>query len=120
MVRQTFFGEEPLAEDFNCVEAQLCDIIYTASDESVPQDTFLVLTDSGIQIRFTPDGHISVVFAEPVRVAPFEVFGELSMGETAPKPTFQSGSRESCSVDITEGLTWQGFQEAMEARADTG
>ncbi len=111
MVRQTFFDEGPLPADFNCVDAALCDIIYTASDESVPQDTFLVLQDSGIQLRFTPDGYIIFVFTEPVRVAPFEVIGELSMGDgTTLAPAFTSGSKEGCTVDVSSGMTWGDFR----------
>lgn len=110
MIRQQFFDAEPLPEGFNCVEEALCDVIYTAADDSVPQDTFLDFPDSGVQLRFTPEGQVVFVFLQPVRIAQFEVAGEFTMGDGAPAPTYTSTSRDTCVVDLNRGVTWASFR----------
>jgi hypothetical protein len=115
MIRQTFFGDEPLPAGYDCIAEQRCDVIYTASDESVPQDTFIDIPDSGVQLRFTPDGHLIFVFLSPVRKADFELFGELSFGppgrlEVAPR--YDSGSVDGCNIDLgaRDTMSWADFQ----------
>ena len=44
------------------------------------QDTFILLEDSGIEIRLSPDGHVFFIYGRPVRVAPFEVRTEVDLG----------------------------------------
>ncbi len=110
MIRQQFFGSDPLPEGFNCVEAALCDVIYTAADESVPQDTFLDFQDSGVQLRFTPEGQVTFVYLQPVRIAQFEVAGGLTMGDAALAPTYTSTSRDECVVGLNSDVTWQSFR----------
>ncbi len=79
-VRQTFFDQDPSDEaDFNCVERRLCDVIYTSPDESTPQTTAIALRDSGVELDFSPDGQITAVVLSPVRIAPFEVAGNIGL-----------------------------------------
>lgn len=114
MVRQTFFGDDPLPAGYDCIAEQRCDVIYTATDETVPQDTFVDLSDSGVQLRFTPDGHLIFVYLQPVRKADFELFGELSFGERGSSvvaPRFASESVDGCDVDLAGSMTWAQFRE---------
>ena len=40
MVRETFFNDDPLPADFNCIQAKRCRILYTApNQENSPQDS---------------------------------------------------------------------------------
>lgn len=97
-VRQTFFGQAPnLDPAFNCVASQLCDVIYTSADESVPQTTVVVLQDSGVQVNFSPEGQVTAVVLDPVRVAPFEVAG--SVATLAPAPGTGAGEASGVSPD---------------------
>ena len=116
MIRESFFDAEPFADDFDCVAAQLCKIIYTASDESVPQDTAVLMQDSGIAFAFTPEGQVTYVEASPVRVAPFEVAGTMTFGSTGDTttvaPVFDSVARDGCAVDISNEMTWTGFRDS--------
>ncbi len=110
-VRESFFGQEAIPDGFNCVASSLCDIIYTASDESVPQETYVVMQDSGVTLGFSPDGYLTIIFVEPVRVAPFEVAVDVGFGEgTTVAPRFQSTSTESCGFNLGEDMTWSQFQ----------
>ena len=121
MVRQTFFGAEPFPEGFDCVAEQLCDLIYTGSNEAIPQDTFIVIQDSGIQIRFTPEGQAQFVYLQPVRSAPFENGGDIAFGAPgAPEMTFgfQSQLRENCALNLDDQLTWMDFQNRCIASGD--
>jgi hypothetical protein len=80
MVRETFFGAAELPEGFDCVAAQICDLIYTGANEDTPQDTVVALQDSGIQIGFTPEGYADFIYLTPVRSAPFENGGTIAFG----------------------------------------
>ena len=114
MVRETFFDADPLPDAFDCVTEQICDLIYTASNESVAQDTFIVIQDSGIQIRFTPEGQAQFVYLLPVRAAPFEQSGDLSFG-TQPgtmRVAFDSQRRQGCTLDLDNRTTWADFKAA--------
>lgn len=121
MIRETFFGADPTPDDFDCVAEQICDVIYTASNESVPQDTFIVIQDSGIQIRFTPEGQAIFVYLQPVRAAPFEQSGDIAFG-TAGAPSmrvsFDSERRQGCKLDLDDRLTWAQFQSTCIASGD--
>ena len=111
MVRESFFGADPLPAGFNCVESNLCRIIYTSpTQESVPQDTFVLFEDSGMQFRFSPDGHIFFIYGSPVRVAPFEVQTEVDLGSDVFAPRMNSQSVETCSLDLNAELTWADFE----------
>jgi len=83
MVRQTFFGATAFPADFDCVAAQICDLIYTGANEDTPQDTVVALQDSGIQIGFTPEGYADFIYLTPVRSAPFENGGAIGFGNVA-------------------------------------
>ena len=61
----------------------------TPNQETTPQDSFIIFEDSGIQLRMTPDGYVTFVYAEPVRVAPFEVSSEIDLGEDTFDPTLR-------------------------------
>ncbi len=111
MVRESFFGAEPMPADFNCVESNLCRIIYTSpTQEAVAQDTFVLLEDSGIELRFTPDGHVFFVYGRPVRVAPFEVQMEVDLGDETFQPRMVSRSVPTCSLDLNAETSWSEFQ----------
>ena len=83
MVRETFFGATAFPADFDCVAAQICDLIYTGANEDTPQDTVVALQDSGIQIGFTPEGYADFIYLTPVRSAPFENGGAIAFGNVA-------------------------------------
>lgn len=121
MIRETYFGAEDFPEDFDCVAEQLCDLIYTASNESVPQETVLALQDSGVQILFTPDGYVDYVYLLPVRSAPFENGADISFssgGGNQMDFVYQSQLRQDCSLDLDSGLTWADFQTRCIASGD--
>lgn len=121
MVRQTFFGASELSDSYNCVAAKLCDIIYTGSDESVPQDTVVVFQDSGVVMAFSPEGNVTDLLVEPVRVAPFEVSASLSFGSSPTQiaPQFVSQSEPTCTLDLTAGVTWGDFKQRCISSAKT-
>lgn len=121
MVRETFFNADPFPGDFDCVEAQLCDLIFTSGNEAVPQDTFILIQDSGIQLRFTPEGQVLFVFLEPVRSAPFENGAALAFGAAGSQEmafTYQSDLRQTCSIDLDAQLTWGQFKTNCIANGD--
>jgi hypothetical protein len=111
MVRETFFGADPLPRGFNCVESNLCRIIYTSpTQEAVAQDTFILLEDSGVELRFTPDGHVFFIYGRPVRVAPFEVRTEVDLGDELFQPQLISRSVPNCVLDLNGQTTWSTFE----------
>jgi hypothetical protein len=122
MLRETFFGAEPFDENFDCVAAKLCDLIYTTGNESAPQDTFIVIEDSGIQIRFSPQGQAYFVYLYPIRVAPFETEGTIAFGPTGSQEmdfAFTSTKRATCSLSLDERLTYAQFQDRCIDAGDT-
>lgn len=118
MIQQTFFNPEetkqPLPAGFNCVEDQLCDIIFTAgADPSIPQVTAVRFLDSGITLQFAPDGIVTEILMEPVRIAPFEragVFSFLDATQTRMAPRFVSSFVPDCAIELAQGQTWAQFQ----------
>lgn len=110
MVRETFFAADPMPDGFDCVAAALCDIIYTSSNDSVPQDTAVVMQDSGVVLLFTPDGHVSYIELDPVRVAPFESNASWQFGDTTFAPEFASASYGSCNFTLDEELSFAAFK----------
>jgi len=121
MVRETFFAAEPLPADFDCVAAQICDLVYTSANEDTPQDTTIALQDSGISIAFTPEGYADSVYVRPVRSAPFENGGTLAFGAADAAQMgfgFQSQFREGCTLDVDSALSWTDFQSRCIASGD--
>lgn len=111
MLRETYFASPPLPDSFDCVEAKLCDLIYTNSDETQTDDTGIVFRDSGIYLQFTPDGRDYFVMVEPVRVAPFEGAGAFDFVSTGTvDPTFVSTSFPGCTFALDEALTFAEFK----------
>ncbi len=122
-VRETFFGRTmPYPADFDCVAAKICDLIYTTSNESNPQDTFIVIQDSGIQIRFAPDGTAQFVYLQPVRSAPFEQSASIRFGQTNSSTmafAFESIFKPTCKLDLDSGLNFGDFKRLCIENADT-
>ncbi len=121
MVRQTFFGAAAFPPDFDCVAAQICDVIYTGSNEDTPQDTAVVLRDSGVRIGFTPEGYADFISLAPVRRAPFESAGAIAFGAADAAQMavgFQSQIRPGCALDLESALTWADFQSRCIASGD--
>lgn len=121
MVRETFFGAAPFPADFDCVAAQICDLIYTGANEETPQDTVVALQDSGIQIGFTPEGYADFIYLAPVRSAPFENGGSIVFGAadaTQMAFGFQSQFREGCVLDVDSALSWADFRGRCIASGD--
>ena len=113
MIRETYFGAEPLDPDFNCVDAKICEVLYDADEnQSVPQGTRLVFNDSGLQIPMSPEGHLLAVLVIPVKVAPFEVAAEYAFGDEDGNidPVFTSLAKPGCNLGVAAGLTWGEFQ----------
>lgn len=112
MVRETFFQGDPIADNYDCVANKQCDIIYTQGNPAQPQVTLAVLRDSGVVLVFEPDGTISEVFIEQVRVAPFEVGASLTFDNlTTGVPSFGYTSA-TCSFGLDQQPTWMAFQDA--------
>lgn len=119
MIRQTFFGEGPLAPTYDCVAERRCDVIYNASDEETPQQTLVVFQDSGITLVFSPEGQVLYVVASPVRKATFELGGVVVLGEPAATPdapgksapVIQSALIEACTIELASDLTWAEFRK---------
>jgi hypothetical protein len=121
MVRETFFGATAFPADFDCVAAQICDLIYTGANEDTPQDTVVALQDSGIQIGFTPEGYADFIYLTPVRSAPFENGGAIAFGAADAAQMvfgFQSQFREGCTLDVDNALSWADFQGRCIASGD--
>jgi hypothetical protein len=121
MVRETFFGAAPVPDDFDCVAAQICDLVYTSANEDTPQVTVVTLQDSGVSIQFTPEGYADSIYLRPVRSAPFENGGALVFG--APDATqmgfgFQSQFRSDCLLDVDSAISWADFQTRCIASGD--
>jgi hypothetical protein len=113
MVRETFFGAAPVPDDFDCVAAQICDLVYTSANEDTPQDTVIALQDSGVSIQFTPEGYADSIYVRPVRSAPFENGGALAFGAANAAQMsfgFQSQFRSGCTLDVDSAISWQDFQ----------
>lgn len=119
-VRETFFDAQPFPDDYDCFEAQTCNLIYTTSNDSTAQDTFIWFPDSGWQIRLTPEGGVTFVYIEPVRSAPFESGGTIAFAPdgTNVAVTYDSALRQNCSLDLTANLTWAQFKENCIASGD--
>ncbi|MBI2377011.1 MAG: hypothetical protein HYV07_23625 [Deltaproteobacteria bacterium] len=120
MLRETFFAADPIPADYDCVADKICDITYDATNESAPQATFVVFQDSGVQLRFSPEGQVSWVVLEPVRVAPFETAGQISFGEPASTTMefkFQSSARDGCEITLGD-MDFEAFKSACIDRND--
>lgn len=107
MVRETFFGDEPFAEDFSCLDAKVCDVIFLAD-----KVTRVDITDSGLIVVFQPEGQIVAMSVFPVRVAPFEAETAVNMGEGANfGPVFASVNRPDCQISMLDTLDYGDFRE---------
>lgn len=121
MVRETFFGAEPAAADFDCVATQVCDVVYTSANEDTPQSTSVVLRDSGVILSFSPEGQTSQIRLQPVRSAPFENSGGIAFGAddaTVMSFGFESLLRPDCALDLEAGINWSNFQRRCIASGD--
>lgn len=121
MVRETFFLAQPQPAGFDCVAAQICDVVYTGANEDTPQVTAIALRDSGITLQFTPEGYMNIVAIFPVRSAPFENGGLLSFGTAGGTQMafgFQSQFRPDCVLDLDSALSWGTFQSRCIASGD--
>ena len=107
MVRETFFGDEPFPEDFDCANSKVCDVIFLAD-----KLTRIDLTDSGVIIVIQPEGQLTAMSTVPVRVAPFERETSVSLGaETTFAPEFRSVNRPECQISLTEAIDYGTFRE---------
>ncbi|MBI5544344.1 MAG: hypothetical protein HY901_10670, partial [Deltaproteobacteria bacterium] len=117
MLRETFFSDRTTDD---CFATQVCEVFYASPNESNPQQTDVYFADSGVYLVFSPEGHLSYVVLEPVRLAKFETSVTLQLldaaGKVAPKLT--SASKPGCNIDLT-GKAWQDFQTACVSADDT-
>jgi hypothetical protein len=114
MIRETFFGAEAFAEDYDCVAENVCNIIYTAGNESQPQVTGIIIQDSGVVIVFEPDGSIQYIEIDPVRIAPFEVEASISFGTTGSSTMafrFESTLRPNCDISLNDDISYAAFKQ---------
>jgi hypothetical protein len=112
-LRETYFNADPFDPSFDCVDSQICDIIYTGQDESIPQETLVVFQDSGLNFYFSPDGYLIELYIEPVRIAPFESAGQIVMTSGANvAPTYTTAAVGSCDLDLgVTPLTFAQFKD---------
>lgn len=112
-IRETFFQAPPFADNFDCVASGACDLIYTAGNETSLQDTFIVIQDSGVQLRISPEGQVQFVYLEPVRVAPFERAASLRFAPAMSQDVdfrFTSTQVPACNFALSESLTFGQFK----------
>lgn len=112
-LRETYFNAAPIDAGFDCVAKQICDIIYTGQDESIPQETLVVFQDSGVNFYFSPDGYLIELYLEPVRIAPFESAAQIAMTSGASvAPTFTTDAVADCDLDLgASPLTYATFKD---------
>ncbi len=118
MVRETFFGANPAALPTDCLADHICDIIFTAPDESVPQETIVAFQDSGIYLIFDPRGKISGIESDLVRVATFESLGSVTFDSNATDGpmsfAFDSGADTAlpngCVLSLDTDMTFAQFK----------
>lgn len=60
MVRETFFGEAPFPEDYDCVAAERCAVVHL-----VDRMTRVDLIDSGVLVMYLPDGMVEAISIFP-------------------------------------------------------
>lgn len=114
MIRETFFDAAPFPADFDCVASKLCDLLYLSGADTTPQDTAIRMDDTGMIIVFSPEGQVTDLYAQPVRVSPFELRAQIKFGEPA-SPTmafnFQSETKASCSISLDDQPTFATFRD---------
>ena len=110
MVRETFFGDDPLPAITTASQPNLPDCVYNAQSRDHTSDSFIIFEDSGIQLGMTPDGYVTFVYAEPVRVT-IRGSSEIELGDETFDPTLRSLSKPGCVIDLDAELTWAEFRE---------
>ncbi len=118
MIRETFFGAEAADLTYDCVQRQICEVVYDAFDTTRPQYTWLIFSDTGVGLRMTPDGYIAYVEIDPVRLQQFEVESEISFDAFGMAATmdlgFSSLQVPTCTFNLAEELSWAGFKSRCE------
>ncbi len=124
------FNDDPANLNFDCVDAAICDILYTATDETREQPTVVMFNDSGVTLEFTPDGTVDWFWLEAVRIQQFELDGEVSFDGTAfsdhdlqnnslaMQYTSRHPSVPNCTFNLEEELTWAGFKTRCDISAN--
>lgn len=115
MIRETYFGARPEEIDEDCVATKICNIIYTSEEaQGTPQIVVLYFLDSGVQLQMAPDGYLTLVVLEPVRVAPFETETTVRLGEEGTSnfdATLESISKPSCTLRVADLMSWGEFKQ---------
>lgn len=121
-IRETWFGAESIDPAYDCVASKVCSIFYqTEEAQEVRQQTQLYFVDSGVILIFSPDGEITALLIEPVRVAPFETAVAFDFGPDAETvaPTLASSAVPGCDIKLGTGMTWGDFKRDCVQDGDT-
>ena len=105
MVREQFFGDEPFADTYDCIEQQTCELIF------INPEWAIFFRSSGVALVMSPEGQLTEADIYPVRVAPFEEAATVAIsgeGDTI-APNFSSARRETCDVSLDGEVSWSGF-----------
>lgn len=113
MLRETYFNEAPLPDDYDCVAEQLCDVQYENADDKVEQHTFINFVRLGVQLRFLPGGKLQYVILVPVNVADFETAGTIQLGtQTGIDFKYDSLMVDGCAFGLgATPVSWRTFKE---------
>ncbi len=127
MVRESFFGAQPLSADYDCVKSKVCTVFYSQKDQTIPQNTQINFNDSGVVLVVAPTGQLLAIVIDLMRTAPFEMDIEPSAISFAPggapsssqppndgviselSPKFESGYLENCKMNLNDTFTWGQF-----------
>jgi hypothetical protein len=116
MVRETHFGDEPYAPEYDCFEQQTCELIFANPE------WLIFFRSSGVALVGSPEGQLTEVDLFPVRVAPFEEGASMRIGQGPDEvaPVFESGRRETCSIALSDGLAWSQFVDLCVGEGEGG
>lgn len=113
MLRETYFNEAPLPDDFDCVDEQLCDVQYENADDKTEQSTSINFVRLGVVLRFEPKGTLQYVILFPVNVADFETAGTIQFGGANGLDfKFESQAVEGCALGLAASpVSWATFKD---------
>lgn len=112
MIRESFFADEALPAEFDCVAARRCDVLYANADESQPQASLVVFQDAGVTVGFGQEGHVTSITLVPTRRGVFELDGTLTtVSRGSLSPSFASATMPDCVLNLAAASTFAQFKQ---------